>query len=266
MESSMRHQTDTTVTRIYTQREIEVGTVLGGPFVAGYFMYCNYKVFQEPEKARTSLLTGLFLTVLLSIGLVLAPAKIIRALPKELIPLVDGIIAYWIVRVYQARRITEYVESGGRKASGWRVAGMSLVGTLVFAVPVFILVFATQSSANGTYMTFGRARNEIYYDPSKVTKSQVKYLGNILTGIGLFRTAKEMQFQLKESKDTCDVLFAVADGAWRNPVALKFGQAFRDTLQEFYPSELVILDFAHPNFDSIKARFTKTTHLTARRQ
>jgi riboflavin synthase alpha subunit len=49
--------------KIYTEKAIRVGTFLGGPLVAGYFMAENFKVFGDSEKAKKTWIITILATL-----------------------------------------------------------------------------------------------------------------------------------------------------------------------------------------------------------
>jgi hypothetical protein len=49
--------------KIYSEKAIRVGTFLGGPIVAGYFIAENFKVFGDFDKVKSILIFGLIFMI-----------------------------------------------------------------------------------------------------------------------------------------------------------------------------------------------------------
>jgi hypothetical protein len=127
--------------KIFTKKSILFATFLGGPLVAGFLIYKNYKVFGKYETAQKSLIIGIVCTIALLSVIFLIPGNTLDKLPNHLIPFVyTGILAL-IINKYQDKLINEYLERGGPKASGWVAAGygfVSLIILLLFMIPIAI--------------------------------------------------------------------------------------------------------------------------------
>ena len=64
--------------KIYKDKEVWVGTFLGGPLVAGYFIAKNFKVFGEADKARKTWVIAIIATMFLFGISFYAPYRLIR--------------------------------------------------------------------------------------------------------------------------------------------------------------------------------------------
>ena len=51
--------------KIYSNRLIELGTLLGGPLVAGYLIAENFKTLNEPEKVKITWIFSILATVII---------------------------------------------------------------------------------------------------------------------------------------------------------------------------------------------------------
>jgi hypothetical protein len=127
--------------KIFTKKTILFATFLGGPLVAGFLIYKNYKIFGKEESAQKALIISIICTVLLFAGIFLIPTSVIEKFPNTIIPFIyTGIIAL-IINKKQDNLINDYLKNGGSKASNWLAAGYSLIGlaiTLIFIIPIAI--------------------------------------------------------------------------------------------------------------------------------
>ena len=72
--------------KIYKDKEIYVGTFLGGPLVAGYLMANNFKVFGESNKGKRTWMYTIITTIVIFGGIFLIPN--IDKIPNQIIPLI----------------------------------------------------------------------------------------------------------------------------------------------------------------------------------
>ena len=127
---------ETTTQKIYKEKEIWVGTFLGGPLVAGYLISENFKVFDQQEKARKAWIYSIIVTAIVFGGVFLIPDNV--KVPNQIIPLIYTFIAYQFVQIYQKAKITTHINAGGQVYSWWRTIGVALIGLLI----TFIIVFS----------------------------------------------------------------------------------------------------------------------------
>jgi len=131
--------------KIYKLRAIMIGTFLGGPLVAGYFIAENFKVFNEINKARKTWNYTIIATVFIFIGVVQIPDHITSA--KYSIPCIIATSAHFFAKHFQGRNILAFLALKGETYSWWRTIIVSLIWlaiTFVSAVVVdfFIEVFS----------------------------------------------------------------------------------------------------------------------------
>jgi hypothetical protein len=113
--------------KVYSRWSIILGTYLGGPLAATYFIANNFKALGDEESAKKTWQIGLIATVLLFTGLFLLPTEIADKQPNTLIPVLYTIIAAITFNKNQKDKVDEYVKNGNPKAGGWKTFGMSLM-------------------------------------------------------------------------------------------------------------------------------------------
>jgi hypothetical protein len=164
--------------KIFTKKSILFATFLGGPLVAGFLIFKNYKVFRKYETAQKALIISIVCTIITFSGIFLIPSNIIDKFPNTLIPFIyTGIIAL-IINKYQDNLINEYLASGGLKASNWVVAGYSLVGLII--ILLFIIPIAISLPQSG-YEKESKIYNKVLLHSSK--KLDIKISEKIIDAI-----------------------------------------------------------------------------------
>jgi hypothetical protein len=115
---------------IFTRNNIWTGTMLGGPLAGGYFLYRNFKIFNQPLNAKLSLIFSILFTVLL-LSLV---NNIPENIPHILIPFIYTGIIYIITIKSQGKNIDEYIEQR-KELSGW-------IKTIIISVICFLITLS----------------------------------------------------------------------------------------------------------------------------
>jgi len=128
-------ENETTTQKIYKERAIWVGTFLGGPLVAGYLIAENFKVFNQPERVRTTWIYSIIATIVIFGGVFLIPDNV--KIPNQIIPIIYSLIAYQIVQIYQKAKITTHINAGGQAYGWWRIIGIGLIGLTITVIVVF---------------------------------------------------------------------------------------------------------------------------------
>jgi hypothetical protein len=127
--------------KLYKDRSVYVGTILGGPLVAGYLAAENFKQLGQPEKVKNAWFIAIIATlVLLGIAFFIPG---IQKTPGYIIPLLYSGIAQYLIQRFQGNAIKEHIQQGGQVYSVWRAVWIGLVGLVILAVVVVALILAT---------------------------------------------------------------------------------------------------------------------------
>ena len=126
--------------KLYKDRAIYVGTLLGGPLVAGYFAAENFKQLAQTNKVKTTWLFAILATIIIFSAKFLIPnfEKI-----AYLIPLIYTAIAQFLVQTFQGAAIKTHIETGGQTYSIWRAIWIGLVGLVILLVIIIAIAFLT---------------------------------------------------------------------------------------------------------------------------
>ena len=127
--------------KLYKDRAIYVGTLLGGPLVAGYFAAENFKHLTQTNKIKTTWLIAILATIIIFSGKFLITN--FEKIPKYLIPLIYTAIAQFLVQTFQGAAIKTHIETGGQTYSIWRAIWIGLVGLVILLVIIIAIVFLT---------------------------------------------------------------------------------------------------------------------------
>jgi hypothetical protein len=131
--------------KVYKRRAIRLGTFLGGPLAAGYFIAENFKVFGEHDRAKKTWIYTILATVIIFGGVFLIPEEVTP--PGPIIPLIYTGIASYLVQHFQGQNIEEHISTGGEFFSWWRTIGIGLIGLVVILTVVFAILLMTEFAA-----------------------------------------------------------------------------------------------------------------------
>lgn len=123
--------------KIYSEKAIRIGTFLAGPLVAGYCIAENFKVFNDPEKARkTWTITAISSFFILCLVFLLP-----ENFPSIVFPIVYSFVASYFLKTYQEKNIQNHLNNGGETYNGWRVTVIGIISLIVFLSLIMSVVF-----------------------------------------------------------------------------------------------------------------------------
>ena len=128
--------------KFYKDRALWVGTFLGGPLTAGYFIAQNYKALNDEENAKITWMITIFATIVIFTTVFSIPEDV--EIPNQLIPITYTAIAYFLGKYLQGAKIQAELQNGASYYGWGRVIGIS-VGSLVItfvALLFFILIIS----------------------------------------------------------------------------------------------------------------------------
>ena len=128
--------------KIYTVKQIQVATFLGGPLVAGYMIAENFKAFNEYDKAKKAWLTAIAVTVAV-FALIFAIPESVK-IPNIAFPLIYSWATYILVTRYQAQQMKEHFRADGQSYNWGRAIVVALIGVAVTVVLLVIGVLGFQ--------------------------------------------------------------------------------------------------------------------------
>ncbi len=129
MEEETFLNNNTTIRKVFKDREVLVGAFLGGPLTAGYLIAENYKAFDESGKARKALLIAVAATIVIICVSLFAPY--IDRVPNFFFALFYTVTAYTLFQIYQGEKVKMHIGDGGQIFSWWRTIGMSVAGIFI---------------------------------------------------------------------------------------------------------------------------------------
>lgn len=256
MEPALTLDEEVQTKKIYTERAIYLGTFLGGPLVSGYCIANNYKVFNEPEKARKTWIYAIIATVIILGGALLISS--IDKFPNQLIPLIYAGIAYYLVKAYQRAQINTYVDSGGQVYSWWRTILIAIIGCIVTILPLYLYIVLSSGIAQTKNYSdeqfYGAVKNEIFYNKKVISNNEVNKIADALTTTKFFTDNQKKAVYVKENGTDYIISIGITDLTNRGQLFAAFKE-FRDRLQALLPRHKIIISLVQNSLDNEIKRF-----------
>lgn len=238
--------------KIYKDREIWVGTFLGGPLAAGYLIAENFKAFNEEEKAKKTWIIAIIATVLIFGGVFLIPDDV--NIPNQLIPLIYTGIAYFLVQHFQGENIMAHIKSGGQLFGWWRTILVGVISLAIILIPIFAFVYLSNpTSINATTKTYGNLKHQILYNESNITDNEINQIADGLTKTTFFDEAQQKTVFVKKEDKKYIIIIPVVDDAWNNVNAIGFFDQLRKDMQSQFPNNKIAIDLG-TDLENVKKR------------
>lgn len=116
---------------VYTLWHIILGSYLGGPLAATYFIAQNFKALGDEQSSKKTWQIGIAITILIFAGLFFLPVDFVDTQPNSLVPILYTVLVAVYFNKKQKDQVEEYIKNGNPKASGWKTFGMSLLWLVV---------------------------------------------------------------------------------------------------------------------------------------
>jgi hypothetical protein len=128
------------MSKLYSPTQIGIGTYVGGPLAAMYFLKGNYDTLGDELSSKKATLIGIIVSLLI-IGIL---PFIPEHTPNMLIPMLYLIPVILIAKKEHLSKIEIQDSSEYSFQSSWKAFGMSILWMVVFFILTFIYMFALE--------------------------------------------------------------------------------------------------------------------------
>ena len=240
--------------KIYKDRQIWAGTMLGGPIAAGYLIAENFKAFGEADKARKTWIIAIIATIFIFGISFFAPY--VDRIPNLFFVLVYTAIAYALFQLYQGEKVKTHIKAGGQIHSWWRTVGMAVIALLITIIPIIgIAVFVeTVSNVEITTKTYGTLKHDIAFDKSNITEDEVDKLADGFRQTTFFDDEKQKSVDAKKTENAYEIIVYCNETIKSNPEAIGYFRKLRDEMQKLFPDNKIIFNLVIGTSDNIVKR------------
>ncbi|MDF1821540.1 MAG: hypothetical protein P1U64_08205 [Alcanivoracaceae bacterium] len=117
---------------VYSPMQIGLGTFIGGPFAAVYFLKANFDALQMYRLSRMALTVGGLFILCFSFLVVYLPEDF----PNNVIPVLYLVPTVWLANKTQPSKQDVLESENLDFQSGWKVFGISILGMVLFVIVV----------------------------------------------------------------------------------------------------------------------------------
>lgn len=239
--------------KIYSEKQIVTGVLLGGPLAGGYFLWCDFKALGKDTHATVVAIAAMIVT-LVSFGLLFAIPELQR-LPTFLIPAVHIGLTYGIIRGYLADALDSHVQDGVIRY-GWGNTVLIAIGFLALTLtPIFAIAYSQPSLLDSTTTrNYGRLKHEIQFSVANISEVEVDQIANALSSAGFFDDELMKSVDVAKAGDRYIITVYCNDAIRTDPAALEpFIQLLKD-VQKSFPSNSIAIDLVIGTADNLFKR------------
>lgn len=243
-----------TFKKIYSEKEIWVGTFLGGPLVAGYLIAENFKAFDQTDRVRKTWILAI-ITTFIVFGIAFSIPDSVK-IPNQIIPIIYTFIAYQLVQLYQKGKINTHINEGGQIFSWWRTIGIATAGLLITIIPIFGYALLSDSTTTiGTDVkTYGIMNHEISYDQTNITDNEINSLADGFISTTFFDQSITKYVYVRKINQNYEISISCNNSVTSSAESLEPFIQLRNEMQRLFPNNKIIFNLIVENIDNVVKR------------
>jgi len=219
---------------VYSTRQVVMGSWLGGPFAAAWFLGSNARQFGRATEQRR-----IWLYACVTVALLIPLAMWVpTTTPNALIPAIYCSAVYFFANATQKRDIERYLAEARPKSSHWRVAGvglahMALLGALFIGAAYVVPI--------DSWNTVVAGKSEFIYERG-VTREDARRLAEAARKAGFIGDDTELSFTLARNVGSVTIGIPFQSGAAADAELVKSLSDFREFVSaEVFPHEQIVV-------------------------
>ena len=127
--------------KMYSPMQITMGTILGGPLAAMYFLKSNFDALLKFDESKRTII----ISILVSIALIAVIPFLPKKFPNTIIPILYLTPALWINKKHQLTKESILKSEEYGLQSNWKVLWLSILWLLAFFIPALVILFILNS-------------------------------------------------------------------------------------------------------------------------
>lgn len=238
--------------KVYKKYAIILGSLLGGPIVAGYFFANNFNLLGEKEKANKAWIISILTTIVIILIAFLIPEN--SKIPNQIIPIAYTAAASYLFKTHLEIKTLKFIELGGKVYHWIRVVGIALIGLFFTLSVLFTFVYTDEviQEQNIESKTYGRQiKHTIEYNKENITETEIDEIANGLTAIEFFDETSETYIYVQKDGITYELLISVLEGTENNEDAIMYYTDLRGLMSDYLPKNDVIVKLVVDYLDNI---------------
>lgn len=249
----IKTNTENTQQKVYNSTAIGIGTLLGGPLAAGYFLSENFKTFNESGKARKTWIIAAAVMIAIFCYFFLVPELFINPV---ILLLIIAAVVWFLTDRFQGNKIRDHINTGGNIYSGLRTIGIGLAGlavTTIVALSLALLI-DTLPKSSVTRKNYGAALNEIAYDSKKISDAEIDEIGDAFINTNYFNDSAAKYVYAEKTKEGYVLALAVPEDLAVDTMALRLFKKLKVDMQNSFPDKKISINLVAKDYKDIVKR------------
>ena len=214
--------------KIYKEQQVWVGTFLGGPLAAGYYIASNFKQFGDAKNSKLTWLIAISFTFFILTSSLYAPY--FERVPDFLFPLIYTAAAFLFVRIYQSRKMADHLSNGGDVQGWWRTIIVSLIMAILTLVLLFSITYVAMENYEVKY--YGNQRHELMFVRDQISEDEVDLIAEALKETGMFAEDLKSYAHVEKTENVYEIFVTFEEGFVIDEETKEYYRELRTKLQK----------------------------------
>ena len=232
--------------KIYTERKILAGVLLGGSLAGAYYLWRTFRAFGKPRHAVAAVI---FALIILIVTLASMFVPVLDKVPNFVFHGLQIGIALGAIRGYLSSEINAHIENGGAVYGWGNTMLVAVISIIITLGPLLaFLCLSPDSFNNRTTHYYGALKHEIVFDPENLSEVEAGRIAAALTSTGYFDEEVRKTVDAAKMDDRFIITVYCTDEA-RTPEIIELYRMLRSEIQPSFPSNRIVIDMvvATPN-------------------
>jgi len=225
--------------RIYTERKILTGVLIGGSLAGSYYFWRTFHALGKPGHAIVVAIAFLVI-LLLAVASIFIP--VLDRVPNTAFWALQVGLALGVTRGFLSTEIADHIEAD-KNVYSWRNTILIGVISMIITLGALIALFYVGSQVldGGTTRYYGKLRHEIVFDSANLSEVEVERIASALTSTGFFDEEVQKTVDVAKS-DNRFIITVYCTEAARVPEAIEFHKSWRSDLQRYFEVNPIVID------------------------
>ncbi len=238
--------------RVYSERQTIFGVALGGPLGGAYCFWRTFNAIGKPKHARNAALAMIALLIVIIAAMFI---PFFDNIPNGVFLFPQIGLAYGIYRSLLSDEIKTHIEAGKPVFDWGNTVAVSVLAAIITLVPLIALVFTMPDLfVSMTTKQYGTMKNEVLYDARSISDAEVDKIANALISVGFFDETAAKAVYAEKSGQRYTIAIACTEEVRDNPEMIEAHRELRDLVQQYFPSNRIVIELALDTPDNVFAR------------
>lgn len=204
---------------LFTEKQTNLAAFIAGPIPSGLMFYRNYLSLGQAGKAYLTLAVTFVVTTLYFYFIFLLPPTISYRIPNFIFTVFYAIPVAICYRILMHKAVVSAIEAGQKKASGWSVAGITLLG-FVLNLGIIFLFAVNKPFYEGESIQL--KDNTLYYNAAEIPAEIAENTTNCLVMADFFGDRYNNIAKVELIEKQYLITLVVDAQFWNDPEAMSY--------------------------------------------